>query len=81
MSKHLKVLEGAGLLARRREGRVHRLRLVPRPLAAAARWIEDRRRFWEGTLERLDAATLAPTGHVEVGLFPDDVAFVPEVAP
>lgn len=48
VSKHLKVLEGAGLVARRREGRLHHLRLVPRPLEAASRWIEDQHR-WSGT--------------------------------
>lgn len=55
VSKHLRVLEGAGLVARRREGRTHRLRLVPRPLATVSRWLDDRRRFWERRLDALAA--------------------------
>ncbi len=52
ISKHLRVLEKAGLLARRREGRVHRCRLVTRPLKDAEEWIVRYRQFWE---QRLDA--------------------------
>jgi DNA-binding transcriptional ArsR family regulator len=52
ISKHLRVLEKAGLLARRREGRVHRCRLVTRPLKDAEEWIARYRQFWE---QRLDA--------------------------
>jgi DNA-binding transcriptional ArsR family regulator len=52
-SKHLAVLERAGLLSRRVEGRVHRFRLVPRRLDEAERWIARHRVFWEGTLARL----------------------------
>ncbi len=52
ISKHLRVLEKAGLLARRREGRVHRCRLVTRPLKDAEKWITRYRQFWE---QRLDA--------------------------
>ena len=55
ISKHLRVLEHAGLVRRRREGRVSRCRLEPKPLAAAARWLDYYRRFWEQRLERLDA--------------------------
>jgi DNA-binding transcriptional ArsR family regulator len=54
ISKHLRVLEGAGLLARRKEGRVHRCRLVARPLRSAEDWIGRYRQFWE---KRLDALT------------------------
>jgi len=53
VSKHLKVLEEAGLLKRRREGRVHHCRLDPRPLVPAADWIARQRAFWENTLDRL----------------------------
>lgn len=53
VSKHLKVLEGAGLLLRRREGRVHRCRLQPSCLKMAVDWIEHHRRFWEAQLDSL----------------------------
>ena len=47
ISRHLRVLEQAGLLSRRKRGRVHQCRLNPRPMLDAARWIADCRRFWE----------------------------------
>lgn len=53
VSKHLKVLEGAGLLVRQRHGRVHRCRLQPARLKLAADWIEHHRRFWETQLDSL----------------------------
>ena len=53
ISLHLKVLERAGLLARDREGRVHRCRLEAQPMNEAADWIAHIRAFWEGRLERL----------------------------
>jgi len=52
ISKHLRVLESAGLVTRARDGRVHRIGLVPARLEDAADWIAEHRRFWE---ERLDA--------------------------
>ena len=52
-SKHLRVLEKAGLIRRRRYGRVHQLQLEAAPMKQAARWIEEYRRFWEGSLDRL----------------------------
>ena len=55
ISKHLRVLERAGLVRRTREGRVSRCRLDPKPLAAASDWLEHYRRFWEERLDRLDA--------------------------
>jgi DNA-binding transcriptional ArsR family regulator len=54
ISKHIRVLERAGLLERRRAGRVHSLRLAPRPLRDAAEWIEHYRRFWESRFDALD---------------------------
>jgi DNA-binding transcriptional ArsR family regulator len=54
VSKHLRVLESAGLLRRRRTGRVHTLRLEAAPMRRASRWIGDYRRFWEGNLDRLE---------------------------
>ena len=54
VSKHLKVLESAGLVRRSRDGRVHRMKLDAAPMQDAARWIEEYRRFWEERLDRLD---------------------------
>ena len=54
ISKHLKVLERAGLLAREKHGRVHRCRLEPGPMREAAGWIERTRRFWEDRLDALE---------------------------
>jgi DNA-binding transcriptional ArsR family regulator len=54
VSKHLRVLEAAGLIRRRRSGRVHRLKLEAAPMKQAQEWIEEYRRFWEGSLDRLD---------------------------
>jgi DNA-binding transcriptional ArsR family regulator len=54
VSKHLRVLEKAGLLRRRRHGRVHSLHLQAAPMQQASRWIEEYRRFWEESFDRLD---------------------------
>src|ERR1700757_965534 len=48
VSKHLRVLEKAGLLRRRRYGRVHEMQLDAKPLKQAAQWVEDYRKFWGG---------------------------------
>jgi DNA-binding transcriptional ArsR family regulator len=53
VSKHLRVLEKAGLIRRRRYGRVHELKLEAKPMKQAVRWIEEYRTFWEGSLDRL----------------------------
>jgi DNA-binding transcriptional ArsR family regulator len=53
VSKHLRVLENAGLLARRREGRVHRCRFVPGPMRTASDWIAHYERFWTERLDEL----------------------------
>src|SRR5947208_13223005 len=55
VSKHLRVLEKAGLLRRRRYGRVHEMRLDAKPLKQASEWVEEYRKFWEGSLDRLAA--------------------------
>ena len=55
VSKHLRVLEAAGLVRRQRCGRVHRLKLEARPMQKAQDWIEEYRRFWEASFDRLDA--------------------------
>jgi DNA-binding transcriptional ArsR family regulator len=54
VSKHVKVLERAGLVSRRVRGREHWLRLRRRPLGAAARWLAQQRAFWEERLDVLD---------------------------
>jgi DNA-binding transcriptional ArsR family regulator len=54
VSKHLKVLERAGLISRGREAQWRPCRLDAAPLKEAAGWIEEYRRFWEQTLDRLD---------------------------
>jgi DNA-binding transcriptional ArsR family regulator len=65
VSKHVKVLERAGLVRRRVTGREHRLRLDPRPLREAAGWLEHYREFWDlrlDALEALLAGAPAPAG-------------------
>lgn len=54
VSKHLKVLERAGLIARGREAQWRPCRLQPEPLKDVADWVEHYRRFWEESLDRLD---------------------------
>jgi DNA-binding transcriptional ArsR family regulator len=54
-SKHIRVLEGAGLVRRRVRGREHILALDLAPLGEAAAWIEHYRRFWTEQLASLDA--------------------------
>ena len=53
VSKHLRVLEEAGLLVRRKEGRTHHCSLRADPLADAVKWIEEARRFWGDQLDAL----------------------------
>jgi DNA-binding transcriptional ArsR family regulator len=54
ISKHLKVLEGAGLISRSRDAQRRPCRLSARPLADANEWLERYRRFWEASFDRLD---------------------------
>jgi DNA-binding transcriptional ArsR family regulator len=55
ISKHLRVLERAGLITAGRDGRRRPRRLDPEPLAAVTEWIERYRRVWEANFQRLDA--------------------------
>jgi DNA-binding transcriptional ArsR family regulator len=55
ISKHLKVLERAGLISGGRDRQRRPRKLEPKPLAAAATWLERYRRLWEGNYQRLDA--------------------------
>lgn len=61
VSKHLQMLERAGLVSRRPQGREHLLALQPAPLADASGWLDRYRRFWEGRLDYLE-------GHLREGL-------------
>ncbi len=53
VTRHLRVLERAGLLQRRRSGRNHVLTLEPKPMKQAEAWIATYRRFWEGSFDAL----------------------------
>ena len=55
ISKHLKVLERAGLISRGRDAQRRPRQLEARPLAEATEWLEGYRQFWEGQFQRLDA--------------------------
>jgi len=55
ISKHLKVLERAGLVSRGRDAQRRPRKLEPKPLADATGWLERYRRLWEGNYQRLDA--------------------------
>src|SRR5271166_1915264 len=54
ISKHIKVLERAGLIARSREAQWRPCRLEATPLKDIAAWVEQYRRFWEQSFDRLD---------------------------
>jgi DNA-binding transcriptional ArsR family regulator len=58
VSKHVKVLERAGLVERTVQGREHRLRLNAEPLREASKWLEHYRTFWEDRLGALEAFLL-----------------------
>lgn len=55
VSKHLKVLEKAGLISRGREAQWRPARLEPMGLKGVAEWLEHYRRFWDTSFDRLDA--------------------------
>ena len=54
VSKHLIVLEKAGLVKRRREGRVHTLVLEAKPMQEARAWLDRYRKFWEANLDQFE---------------------------
>jgi len=58
-SKHVKVLEDAGLIARRKVGRTHLISIDAKPLAEAERWMRQWEKFWNTRLDRLEAAIKA----------------------
>jgi DNA-binding transcriptional ArsR family regulator len=55
ISKHLKVLERAGLISRGRDAQRRPSRLEPKPLIEATHWLEEYRKLWEQQYDRLDA--------------------------
>ena len=55
VSKHIKILEGAGLVRREIDGRVHHCSLCPAPLQDAEDWLAKRRSFWAQSLDQLAA--------------------------
>ena len=54
ISKHLKILEKAGLLSRRKEGRIYHCRLETEPLKEAGNWITHYKKFWEQQFDALE---------------------------
>lgn len=55
-SKHVKMLERAGLVRRRIDGRTHMLSIAPQPLADVGVWLEQYRHFWTARLDALEVA-------------------------
>lgn len=63
ISKHLKVLERAGLISRSRDAQRRPCRIIAKPLAEANGWLERYRDVWEGNFERLDVLLGAMKSH------------------
>ena len=59
VSKHIRILERAGLVRRHVSGRDHFLALVPKPFDDLTRWMQETREFWTSRLDRLEAALRA----------------------
>jgi len=67
ISKHLRVLRTAHLVAERRAGRERRYYLEPEPLRDVARWVEEYRVFWQAGLTRLKQHLESETGESQTG--------------
>ena len=67
VSQHLKVLERAGLITRRRSAQLRPSRLQGAPLKEAVDWLEKYRRFWQGSFDRLDERLQATEQESEHG--------------
>jgi DNA-binding transcriptional ArsR family regulator len=65
VTKHVKMLERAGLVHRERDGRLHRCTLEPTPMREAEVWIERYRTFWESRLQSLAAFVEDPATSTE----------------
>jgi DNA-binding transcriptional ArsR family regulator len=64
-SKHVRVLEGAGLIARRKVGRTHVISIEAKPLEEAERWLRQWEKFWNARLDRLQALVEGDKGKAE----------------
>jgi DNA-binding MarR family transcriptional regulator len=67
ISKHLKVLERAGLVSRGRDAQRRPRRLEAKPLEQASKWLEKYRQYWEGAFQRLDALLDEMQAHEKSG--------------
>lgn len=65
VSRHLRVLEQAGLLIREKDGRIRHCKLIAGPMKEAADWIERYRIFWEGQLDSLEKFLNSEPGKTE----------------
>ena len=63
VSKHVKTLERAGLVRRRREGREHLVIANPAPIEKTAAWFDAKRKFWNARLDRLEALMKREAGN------------------
>lgn len=63
VSKHIRILERAGLVRRRRVGRDHFLTFDPEPLSEAREWIDRMRSFWNARLDALESLLKSDTSH------------------
>lgn len=60
ISRHLRVLESAGLIERRKQGRIHHCRICPQTVEQASQWIETQRAFWNRQFDQLESYLGAP---------------------
>lgn len=72
VSKHLKILERAGLISRRTVATTRLSHLEAEPLREATMWMEDYRRFWDESFDKLDAALARFTSTRENSTTPDN---------
>lgn len=61
ISKHVRILEASGLLAREIDGRIHRCRLEPKAMRSVATWFDRQERSWLAAFDRLDALLEVPS--------------------
>lgn len=66
-SKHVKVLEEAGLIERRKVGRTHLIKIEAKPLEEAERWLRQWEKFWTVQLDRLEALIDHDTKEIDNG--------------
>ena len=62
ISRHVRVLEGAGLVVRERDGRLHRMDMAGGALAEALHWLDRNHRFWSARFDRLAALLVEGVG-------------------